>query len=320
MVKPPALTEDQKRNLAVLEPALRECAKRGDFESAKDIAAEIQELLRSTGHETRLQQAKTWLFQAALESGKLTTAQMGFTGIRKKTRKTTRVYLEATALEAICFLRKGQLDNAKPLMSEAIKRLSNITSDDRRIQFEKRLLARFEQEWTLAILKEETVFDLNIDEVQTEAGRLLRTSTVEEIEGYVANDMPDSVIDRLYDTYDFTLKQLPSADRLRLPSVEERSKDQEIGRTLLDSTKKVLWRSLCDENSAVHKMWFEKGMMTVLDKKVLTGAVVAVCMGLQIGYFALAAALVATILKTGIEIFCDRFQPTELLIERKDKA
>jgi hypothetical protein len=48
-----------------------------------------QTLLRPTGHETRLQQAKAWLFEAAMEAGELDTAELGFIGVRKKTAQGT---------------------------------------------------------------------------------------------------------------------------------------------------------------------------------------------------------------------------------------
>ncbi|QNH08204.1 hypothetical protein HNQ27_12310 [Pseudomonas sp. B11D7D] len=100
------LSEDQKNKLKGLEPALRLAASRRDYEQAKKITQEIQSILRPTGHETRLMQAKNYLFETALETGKIDTAISGFVGVRQKTAKSTRLYLEATTLIAICYLRK----------------------------------------------------------------------------------------------------------------------------------------------------------------------------------------------------------------------
>ena len=70
----------------------------------------------------------------------------------------------------------------------------------------------------------------------------------------------------MFEAYSFSRGQLPSADRLSLPSPELKANKKQAGRSLIDSVKRVLWKSLCDENSAVYKMWFEHGMMYVLDK------------------------------------------------------
>ncbi|WP_303203557.1 hypothetical protein [Raoultibacter timonensis] len=313
------LTQLQKQRLAELEPKLRQAAKHGNYAVAKNLAASIQEILREAGYETRLMQAKNWLFQAAMEQGQLETARMGFEGIRKKTSSRTRVYLEATALEAMCLLKKGDMKNAEPLMKEALDRTSNIRSKDRRQQFQKRMVESFEREWTLSLLRQDNLFELNVDQVQSEAAHLLQTLSEEGIESNAVNGIPREKLYRLFDAYNFSRNQLPSADRLRLPSPESRANDQEVGKTLIESVKRVLWRSLCDEKSPVYQMWFDHGMMYLLDKKYLTAAVVAAMAQLNIGYFALAASVSAILFKTGIEIFCDRCEPADLMIEKADK-
>src|ERR1051325_5758591 len=52
------LTEVQRKRLAVLEPKLKAAARLGQYDKAIAITADIQELLRPTGHEMRLQQVK----------------------------------------------------------------------------------------------------------------------------------------------------------------------------------------------------------------------------------------------------------------------
>ncbi len=314
------LTTEEKKRLGYLEPKLRAAAKYGNYGEAKVLAAEVQQILRSAENETRLMQAKNWLFMAALESGNITTAQMGFEGVRKKTAKTTRVYLEATALEAVCYLRKGELNDAEPLMREAVKRVGNIKSAERRKQFYKRLLEIFEQEWVIAVLQQDSPsLRVTDDELQNEAGELLRSRTEEDIERYACSDIPPSRLASIFDAYDCAYGFLPSAERKRLPNPETRKSDLEKGRTIISSVKKVLWRSICDENSAVYKMWFEHGVMAVLDKKLISAAVIASLAQMKIGYYALAVSVTAILLKTGVEVFCDRFEPLDLMIEKADK-
>lgn len=77
-MRPPRLTSEQLKSLHRLEPLLQAAAKRGDYESAQTLALSIQNLLRASGHETRLMQAKAWLFEAAMEAGRLNIAEPGF--------------------------------------------------------------------------------------------------------------------------------------------------------------------------------------------------------------------------------------------------
>lgn len=105
-MKNPKLSDEQRAKLAILEPMLMLAATARDYEKAKDITLRIQNILRPTGHEMRLMQAKNRLFEIAMESGNINIAISGFTGIRQKVSKRTRLYLEATTLLAICYLRK----------------------------------------------------------------------------------------------------------------------------------------------------------------------------------------------------------------------
>ena len=151
----PPLTDSQKRRLKLLEPALRDAVKLGKYERAKLLTHEIQDVLRPTGHETRLMQAKNWLFEAALESGNIEFAISGFNGIRIKASSTTRLYLEATALLAVCYLRKKDLKSAQPLIEEALGNLRNISSERQRRKLHANLVKRFEEEGMLAALSQD---------------------------------------------------------------------------------------------------------------------------------------------------------------------
>lgn len=319
MVRPPALTVQQKRRLASLEPRLRDLAQQGEYGRAKVVAAEIQEILRASGHETRLMQSKNWLFQAAMEAGNIAVAQTGFEGVRKKTSPRTRVYLEATALRAICLLRQGEFVAAQPLIREALRRCSNITSDRRRAQFRRRMIERFEQEWVVSVLRGDETPRWDVNQVQAEAGDLVQTSTEEEIEERLGSMVPRELVERILGVYEFSRQQLPPSEQRLLPSPRERRDQKEVGRTLISSARRVVWRSLCDPTSDVYKMWFESGMRAVLDKRLLTASVIAALSGMRIGMYGLAVSLTAVILKGGLEVFCDRFEPLDLMVERSDR-
>lgn len=319
MPRPPSLTEQQKRRLGRLEPRLRDAARCGDYSHAKAIAAEIQGLLRQTGHETRLMQAKNWLFQAALEAGNLTVASNGFEGVRKKCSPRTRVYLEATALRAVCLLRQGKFEEAQPLMREALARCKNISSDQRRVQFRRRMIERFEQEWILSVLAVDEVPHWDVAQVQDEAGKLVQTGTDDDIEANLGASLSPEMVDRILGVYEYSRRQLPMNEQRLLPSPTERRQHQEVGRTLLGSVRRVVWRSLCDPSSEVHKMWTKSGMNVLLDERILTASVVSSIAGMRIGMYALAVSLTAMVFRTGLDVFCDRFEPLDLMVERQDR-
>lgn len=320
MSQPPNLTDEQRRRLSRLEPVLRDAARRGDYDTARRIAAEVQEVLRPTGHETRLMQAKVWLFEAAMQAGKISSIAIpGFAGIRGKMRRTTRVYLEATALLAICHLRLNDLEKAEPFMADAIRRDVNIQSLRRRAAFRRRMIDRFEAEWVLATLRAARPFEaMDPHAVEDEAGRLVATQHEEDMLEGVGRSLPSEVVERIFRVYDFARTQVPPAEQRYLPSSKERRRQKEVGRTVVDAAKEVVWRSLCDPDSDVYKLWFESGLQAVVNKKVVGGAVVLALSGMSIGWMTLAATLTAMVFKMGLEVFCEVAKPQSLLVARNE--
>lgn len=316
MTRPPNLTPEQKRRLRNLEPVLRSAARRGDYESAKRVTAEIQAVLRPTGHETRLMKAKNWLFEAALEAGHINSVAIpGFEGVRRKTDPKTRVYLEATALLAICHLRRADFDAAEPYMAESIQKEFNIASPQRRAQFRRRMIDRFEREWVIATLREARQYEaMDPDIVQSQAGRLVASTSDEDIYESVGRSTPPELVERLFRVYDFARNQVPRAEQRYLPSGQERRRQKEVGRTLTSAVKDVVWRSLCDPQSDVYKLWYGVSIELVVNKKVVGTAVVMALGGLGIGWLALAASVTALIFKMGLEVFCDMTKPQGLMI------
>ena len=313
------LTVHQKQRLRVLEPALKSAARVGDYSSAQRITAEIQLLLRPTGHETRLQQDKAWLFEAAMEAGELETAERGFIGVRKKTVAGTRTYLEATALLAICYLRKNRLDLAEPMIAETLKREKNIGSEARRRKFIRAVVKRFEEEGALASLKGYGDEVLDPDDVQSEAGKMIRTLTEDEVFANLGRSLPKKTVAYLLKIDLFARGQLPSAEVRYLPLPEELVKHSELGRTVFSSIRRVLYRSLCDPESDVYKAWYNQGLMAVLDRRYLAIAVTTALSGMSIGVKALGVSATALLIKIGIEVFCDRYKPSGVMEERQKK-
>jgi len=317
MSRPPKLTDHQKEQLKILEPALRNAVKLGQYQQAKKVTSKIQKLLRPTGHETRLMKSKNWLFEAAMEAGELNKAESGFIGIRKKMNKRTRIYLEATALLAVCYLRKDSIDKAEPLMEEVLQNKHVIRSDRTRKQFKLNVIQRFEEEAALANLRNQGAESLDVDEVQNEAGTLVQSSTTdEELYRRLGHSLPKSVSHQILRIEKFAQKKLPAHEFKFLPDPQEKIQDEEVGKTVFSSLKRVIWRSLCDKESDIYKAWYNNGMAMVLDKKYLTTVIVTSISGMGIGIKALAVSAAALVIKLGIEVYCDRYKPAGIMDAR----
>lgn len=313
MPQPPKLTESQKEQLAVLEPELRDAVNLGDYEAAKRITARIQRLLRPTGHETRLMKAKAWLFEAAMEAGNLQIAAVGLQGIRQKTSRQTRIHLEATALLAICLLRQNQVERAEPLIAEVLRGDKYIRSERQRRTFRLEIKQRFEQEGALAVLRGVGEERLVPAEIEDEAGRLVRTSTEDEILATLGSQLPEQVVRRLLNLDEIARRALPEADLKYLPKPREIVEEGAVGRTVYGAFRTVLYRSLCDPESDIYKVWVHQGLGVVLDKKYIGIAIAAVMSNLGIGIKGLAVSAAALLLKFGIEVFCEKSRPREIM-------
>ena len=318
MTRPPKLTDVQRTRLARLEPALRDAVRRGDYDTAKHLTADIQALLRPTGHETRLMQAKNWAFEAAMEAGQLEVAMAGFRGIRQKMSPNTRVHLEATTLLAICHLRRREVAMAEPLMADVLRNDKVIVSPNRRRQFRLRVVQRFEEEGVLAALSGGIHERLDLDQVQAEAGMAVQTQTEDEILANIGRQVPPEVIDLLLRIHEFAGRQLTSVELKLLPPSRTIVEKTSLGRTIYDASKRVIWRSLCDPSSEVYKMWCTNGMMALIDKKFLTATVVAALSGMRVGAYAIAVCVSAMVFKMGLEVFCDVAKPDGIMIGKAE--
>jgi hypothetical protein len=313
MKRPPALNDAKKRRLARLEPMLRRAARIGDLDKAKSVAAELQDILRPTGHHIRLFQSKNWLFEAALEAGDIAWAIQGFEGIRASVKPSTRLYLEATALLAVCYLRKNDIESAKPFMAEVLSNCEVIKSDFQRRAFKRRLIDRFDEEAVMASLRNCGTEKLDSSEIEKAAGQFVQTKTEDEMFLALGEKTPEHVVNVLLRIEEFALKQIHDLDRKYLSSPKLLTERREVGKIVFSSFKRTLWRSLCDPESDIYKAWFHQGMGVVLDKKYIGAAVVAAFAGMGIGLNALAISATALLIKFGLEVFCEVYQPEALM-------
>lgn len=262
------LTKEQKEQLAVLEPALRDCVRTGNLSKAKEITGKIQLILRPTGHETRLLQAKNWLYECAIEANNLSFAEMGFIGTRKLASPQTRLYIEATALLGICHLRKGEFQRAKELIIESVQKINHITSDARRHQFHQRLLIRLEEESILAGLVDKSGASLNVDEVDSEAIKLIQNKTERQLLIELGESLPQQskyILSDIRKTYQY---QLSAAEQKFLPPPLTEEKKEDLGKRASAALKRVAWRALCNKDSELYMAWSD-GLSVVYDKKYI---------------------------------------------------
>jgi len=318
-MKKQVLTKEQINLLAGLEPQLKSCVRAADLKRAKTITLKIQDLLRQTGHETRILQAKNWLYETAMEANSLTFAKMGFEGTIQKSNPRTRLNLEATSLLAICYLREGNFQKARELIIRSVENINNIKTDARREQFHNRLIKRLEEESILVGLINDSASPLNLEEVNIQAVKLVMTKSENQIYLEMGRSIPQKSVDLLSNIRDTYTLKLSSQDIKMLPSPISEENKEALGKRASSALKRVAWRSICSPESEIYKAW-SQGLSVVYDKKYIAGAIVASFNSFKISAVMVAASAAALAIKFGAEVFCETFAPSSIMIDRKDKS
>lgn len=120
------LTEWQLTEIKPLELELRKAVQQAEPEVAIELAEKIQNLFPYDRKHHRLLRAKLWAFEACLDANRLTYAEAGFIGIRKLSEPNTRLYLEASSLLAVCFLRQKKYLNRRSLFMRLYRKLTTL--------------------------------------------------------------------------------------------------------------------------------------------------------------------------------------------------
>ncbi len=317
MQNKPVLTKEQKEKLAYLEPQLKTCVRSANLSKAKEITAQLQIILRPTGHETRLLQAKNWLYETAMEANNLSYAKRGFEGTIQKSNTSTRLHLEALALLAICYLREENLDKARKLIVKVVQNINNIKSDKKREQFHKRLIERLEEESILIGLSDEASTPLDLEEVNQQTVKLIMTKSENQIYLEMGRAVPQRSIDLLSDVRNTYTLKLPAPDQKMLPPPITEQNKEELGKRASSALRRVAWRAICSPESDIYKAW-SQGLSIVYDKKYITGAIVASFNSGHIPLIMVAASAAALAIKFGAEVFCETFAPNSIMIDKKD--
>jgi len=312
-LKPPRLTDKQKERLRILEPKLKLAISERDFEIAKKLVVDLQSVLRPSGHLIRMIQSKNRLYELALEINEIDFAIRGFESNRKLVSDRTRLHLEATSLLAVCYLRQEKIERAKPLISEVLNNDNIIKSKRTKQKFRAEIIERFNEETALYSLKNKNKESFTVEELENEIVKLITQKNDSEIFTTIGENVPQHTKHLLFEVHQFSTKQLPSAERLALPSPEQKIKDEEVGKTVFKSVKRVVYNSICDPKSEIYKVWYTSGMAMVLGKNYIRTAVISCLTGIGIGFKLITASIIALIIKFGLEVYCDKYKPTDLM-------
>ena len=312
------LTEKQLELLRPLEAKLKAAVRSASPEKAVEIAGQIQALFPNDRKHHRLLRAKLWAFEACLDANRITYAQSGFIGVRKLSGSTTRLYLEASSLLAVCHLRNKKTSEVKKLVKEVIGSINNISSDRTRHQFQKRFIERIEEECILTELIGTGESNLNVDEIEAKAILLIQRNSDTEILKLIGNSIPTASINLLSDMRAYSIKQLPPPDRKLLPSPEKAEQPQKIGKITFSLLKRIAWKTFCDPDSAIYKLW-SKRIPKVFNEGYFSAAIVATLSDFKIGIPLLASGISALVMKYSAEEFCELSKPKGLMIDRNEK-
>ncbi|HET8701852.1 MAG TPA: hypothetical protein VFL97_09330 [Nitrococcus sp.] len=253
-----------------------------------------------------------------MDANRITYAKNGFIGVRKLSGETTRLYLEASSLLAVCHLRSKDLDPAKKLLREVIGKINNIQSDRTRHQFQRRLISRVEEECIFAELIGSGTEELDVEEVQAKAVVLIQRNSDAEIFKLIGNSVPTASIALLSEVRDYSINQLPPPDRKALPPPEKAAEPAQIGKKTFALLRRVAWKTFCNPDSSIYKLW-SKRVPKVFNEGYFSAAVVTALGDFRIGIPLIASGISALVMKYTAEEFCELSKPKGLMIDRSEK-
>ena len=301
------LTQAQKDRFKRLTAELNACCLAGDFESAKLYAQDIRGLATSTGEKSRWLLALNILSETAIQVGNNAFAIQHLNSVVHTSNKSTRLRVEAYSLLAIAYLRIGDIEQAKRSIDDTIASIKNIKSQNSREIFYQKFVERMEEESILAGARLNSAPLLDINEVQSEAIKIIHESE-SQLLARIGNELPDKSINLFTSLRDSTLLQIPHQERLSLPPPSVAMPSSGIGRKAVSALKHVCWTALCDRTDELYKAWSD-GLSAVYDKKLITGAVVTALIDAKIGSGLFAISVVAYVLKFSCRTFCEAFAP-----------
>lgn len=299
------IPESEKQKVQELEKRILENSQIGNLQKAKRALNDLRPILEKYDQKARLLQGYLYLYEGALESYDLEVAKRGFQFVRDQANKKTRLYLEATSLLAITYLRGKDLFSAEPLMHEVLNNDNFIKSAKQRKIFIAELVDRFDREGAVTALSRVYQEPLPEKQVHERAMDLLRDGlSEEELEERLGRSVPDEVRDFILRVNRASMKSLPSADRLLLPLPKEIIRDRKVGSLIFRGIHQRLYKYICDDGSEVYQTWIRDGLDAICSKSYVAGVVVAVLTDMKIGAGAIAIGLTSLVIQKGLTNFC----------------
>jgi hypothetical protein len=303
-------------DLRPLEQELRLACKHGADDSAATALKKIQSLLKEYGPaHPRLLEARLWYFECLLNRDHVAVAESGFTGIRAKANRDTRLHLEATFLLGVCLLRQRHKDKAKEHFRYVLLHINKIPSAKGRRLLQRTVIEHIEEESLLTELigtDDDKIVPAKI-EAQT---ILLVTKHEEEIYEAIASALPGKAVYLLQEIRSDAVLQLPSTDRLALPAPEQATQPINLGRRAGSVLKKIAWRAICGSDSPIFQLWSSKAP-EIFSAGTLVNAVSTAFHDMRIGIPTLVAGVAAIAMKSSASVFCDWAKPEPIMGARR---
>jgi|SRR5882724_917532 len=311
-----AINIGDREKLRGLERRLKTATSHGRMSVAEEVLKEICQIFAVQNAHPRLLEAKLWYFEALLDNNHPASAESGFVGIRQKAKKNTRLNLEATFLEGVCLLRQKKIEQAKKLFRAVLLNLRKIKSVKSRQLLEKRIIERIEEESILTHLVGTHESALIADKVHEQAVTLIQTKSEDEILELIGRSLPSGAVQLMLDLRRDAILQLPSSDIKCLPSPTEAAKPINLGRRIWTVLKRIGWKTLCDPESPIFKLWSTK-VPEIYSASFFAKALCDAFEHRRIEIPAIVAGVAAIAMKYSAHEFCDRAKPPSIMEVRR---
>lgn len=212
-----------------------------------------------------------------------------------------------------------RFDSSKLLVKEVISKINNIKSDDKRQQFQRRLIHRLEEESIFVGLLGSKAGPMNQAEIHGNSIRLIQNKSDFEILELIGNSTPPNSLLFLRDVRQYSVSQLPPADQKQLPPTAQSEKPSEIGKKTLQILQRISWKTLCHPESELYKLWFNR-IPKVFNEGYFAIALTTTFSSWNIGIPMLVSGVAALAMKYSAEEFCEIFKPKGIMIQPSDKS
>lgn len=313
------ISAEHLEQLRPVEDALKEAVLRQDSAAATTAMQTIQTILSPYGPKHyRILECRLWYFESVFDANDIATAESGFSGIAQRASPESALFIEASFFLALCLLRQKRIPEAKARLRLVFERLNTITSAETRQLRQKRFVERIEQEAVLTALIGTDAGVLRPDQIHQEAIKLVQMPEGELFD-FLARALPYGTINLLSDVRTDTLLLLPPADRKLLPPPGHASQAPHVGKLVMAVLKRIGWKTFCDEESPLYKLWSKK-ITTVFSPAYFATWITATFVNWKIGVAPLAAGVVAIAMRYGAEEFCRITKPNSIMEARGPKG